>query len=403
MTTDPVSESNGRTTRNPSRIVLGSASAVVVTSLPVFLVGALSVQLALDLAFNPTQLGLAVGAFKGAGAISSTILGRLADRLGATRSLRISLLLAIIACVGIPTLARNATHLTLFLVIAAFGKSISQPGANRMLSRNIPPHRQGIAFGIKQSATPTASLLAGASVPVIAAVSGWQSAFFATAVLGLSSLFLIGPRPAGNSRTSVQGSSDAAPARESSIIVPLLATAFGLSTVASATVPVFLVLSAVDIGLEVGDAGLLLAAASGAAIVMRLALGPVADRMMYGHLWLCTGLILIGAAGVGLLSTSSLMPFAFGSALAMVGTWGFNGVFWYSLVQLHRSSPGRITGRVAPAGMVGGVVGPSFMGLVSQTISFQFAWLSLAFVALVAGLTMGLAASLAGASSDHAA
>jgi MFS family permease len=358
--------------RSPSRAVLAGGAGVVVCTLPVFLTGALSTDLGAELSFSAAQLGLAVALFKATGAVSSAPLGRVADRLGATVSLHLSIGAAGLACIGIAAASGTWTALVAWLVLAALGKSLSQPAANRLLSRNVPAKHQGIAFGVKQSAAPLASMLAGISVPLVALAAGWRAAFFATAALGALAMLLVGrrSRPAGRQVTAVASQGDGA----GGVTVAVLGVAFGLSSIASATIPVFFVPAAFAGGLSAETGGVVLAAASLAAILTRIALGAFADRLTRGHLYICSILLGLGAAGLALLAVGgdALLPVA--AVVALAGAWGFNGVFWYSLVRLRPATPGKITGAVAPAGMIGGVIGPGAMGAVSEIYSYSAGW-----------------------------
>lgn len=376
--------------RSPSRAVLAGGAGVVVCTLPVFLTGALSTDLGAELSFSAAQLGVAVAVFKATGAVSSAPLGRVADRLGATVSLRLSIGAAALACIGIAAAAGTWMALVVWLVVAALGKSLSQPAANRLLSRNVPAKQQGIAFGIKQSAAPLASMLAGISVPLVALAVGWRAAFFATAILGALAMVLVGRRSRSSGRQVAHADADGD--RAGGVTVAVLAVAFGLSSVASATVPVFFVPAAFARGLSAESGGVVLAVASLAAILTRIALGAVADRLTTGHLYICTVLLGLGAAGLAMLAVGgeALLPVA--AVIALAGAWGFNGVFWYSLVRIRPATPGKITGAVAPAGMIGGVVGPGAMGAVSELYSYAAGWWVLCISTVLSTAVMAVGA-----------
>ena len=67
--------------RGPVANALLAALVVAGGSLPVYLTGALFVQLSVDLAFGTVGLGAVVGAYRGATAVAAVPRGRLADRV----------------------------------------------------------------------------------------------------------------------------------------------------------------------------------------------------------------------------------------------------------------------------------------------------------------------------------
>ena len=75
--------------RDPVRKTMWAAAAVATAAtLPVFLTGALAVQMRADLGFDESGLGLTVAAYFGAAALLSTAGGRVAEWLGAARGTR---------------------------------------------------------------------------------------------------------------------------------------------------------------------------------------------------------------------------------------------------------------------------------------------------------------------------
>jgi MFS family permease len=358
----------------------------IVMDLPGLLTGALAVPIMQEFAFGTAGLGLAIGATRGAAALSSIHVGRLVDRLGSVNSLRIATVLAVIASAGIAFVAQGWGTLTFFLALSGVALSTGHPAANRLLSILVPPRRQGVAFGIKQSSPPMASLLAGLSVPLVAATLGWRWAFGLGALLALSMLVLIGKRP------KVRPQAVARSAGEGSELSPrfmlAIGLAFGLGTGAAVVVPGFFVDAAVRAGTPVGRAGVVLAVASVATILMRLSLGFLADRLVSGHFRLCASLVAIGAGGLLLIGSNRPTLMAAGAIIAMAHLWGFNGVFWYAVVRVGADSPGTITGAVSPGGHLGGSLGPILFGIIAASATYRTAWLAFFVVAVGASAMM---------------
>lgn len=382
--------SAGRNTTSMVRAIALGASANTVSLLPVFLTGAMAVQISRDLTFGTAALGLATAIYRGTGALVSPTLGRLTDRLGVTRSLRLAALLAGTSALGIATFARSWTSLVLWLMLAGCSQGFGRPAANRLLSNNVDPRRLGTAFGFKNSAPPTATIIAGLSVPLIALQFGWRYAFFMTAFLALGVGFFAGRRrPNGTavSRRLPRDSSTPAPVANRRLIL-MLGTALGLGTMTSSVITTFYVDAAVKAGTPEGQAGLILAAASGCAILSRIGSGILSDRIVKGHLGLCAGLIWSGAVGVGLLALNVPAIMSFAALLATAGAWGFNGVFWYAAIRSSPESPGTLTGLLAPGALLGSTIGPVLFGWIVERTSYPVGWTFSACMGLVAGAAM---------------
>jgi hypothetical protein len=88
--------------RGPTVAAVAGAGAVnAVCLLPLFLTAALAVQLRAELGFGPAALGVAVATFLGAAAAASVPLGRLAQRVGPGRGLRVAAAVSAVCTLGI--------------------------------------------------------------------------------------------------------------------------------------------------------------------------------------------------------------------------------------------------------------------------------------------------------------
>lgn len=371
----------------PGAMALG-ASVTVVALLPVFLTGSMAVQLTEELAFGSAGLGLAVAAFRSGGAVTSVFLGRLADRLGAMRTIRLAAVVGLLTTLGIAFTVTRLATLVAWLAIGGSALALAQPGANRLLTATVDPRRLGTAFGFKQSAPPIASLLAGAAVPLIAITIGWRWAFGLAALAAIALLLSTTnppPKPAESTAESKQRSKEPLPHRW---VIALLATGFGLGTFTSSTVTTFYVASAADAGSTPAFAGTVLAVASLAAIGARLLAGVISDRLVTGHLTMCAALVGLGSFGIALLATANPRWMSVGLVIALMGNWGFNGVFWFALVRSFPDTPGRITGAASPGGLIGSTLGPLLMGAVIDATGFRVAWLIATVIGAIAATTL---------------
>lgn len=370
-------------------IVIGGA-ATVIGSLPGLLTGALAPQLAEALAFGVAGLGTAFAIQSGAGALASVPLGRVVDRLGAARSIRLAMLVTATIAFLIATVTRSFVALVALLVVGSLAKRLIEPAANRLLMDHVGQRRLGLAFGLKQSAPPAAVLLAGLSVPIVATVWGWRGAYAIAGVLAVGVAAAVWRRSTPRvravsepGRSSDDSPSDAGPDRRTLLILTI---AFGLANGASVTVPVFYVSAAVFAGTSPAAAGIMLAVASSVAIGMRLLLGVVTDRLVDGHLRLCGAMLASGAVGFGLLATGHTVLVTGGVILALAGAWGFSGVFWFTMVRSNPSAAGTVTGKVAPGALIANSLSPLLFGLIAERASFAVGW---GFAGVMAALAAG--------------
>lgn len=374
--------------RSPIGAMFLGGSVTVIGALPVFMTGALAVQMTDDLTFGLVALGFAVAMYRAASAVTSPFLGRLADRLGATWSMRLASALAIVSSGGLGLLTRGFAGVVAFLVVGGCANALGQPAANRLLVAAVPAHRLGFGFGLKQSAMPVASVLAGISVPVVALTLGWRWAFGIAALLSVVVIVAIGRAPAGARRARAAAADGAAPGRLDRGTILLFAVTLGLATCAYASPTAFYVTSAVAAGVTPSMAGTILAASSATAIATRFLAGWACDAFATGHLRICAAVLLVGSVGSLLLATGRVGLMTAGIFLALGIGWGFNGVFWYSLVRVYRDMPGRATGAVAPGGLIGGTVGPFIFGLIAERSGYAPAWTFIAVIAVVAAAGM---------------
>ena len=376
------------------RLVTLAMGLTVVCTMPLWLVGALSVQMRADLGYSIVALGGAVALQRVGGAALSLPLGRLADRLGPTPAMRVAAVLAALAALGIAALVDSFGALAAFLLLSGAANALGQTAANLALVRAVPSTRQGMAFGIKQSALPIGSLIAGLTVPVLALTVGWRWGFVLAGVLSLLVLVSV-PRGRSERYRRPDGVTNRL-SRRGPLLILGIALFFGMSAATGLTT--FIVESSTDAGFSPALAGLLLTVGSACSIVTRLVAGRRADRRGGRHLITVARMQLAGAVGLVLIAVGHPVLIVVGVVLAFSFAWGFNGVFWFAIVRLSPATPAAASGTVMPAGMLGGVAGPLLFGWVVETYGFTAAWLTAAGWSLSAGLLMLLGRRILAAS-----
>lgn len=371
---------------NPIRVVLAGSVALTAAVVPVFLAGALSGRIGDDLGFGAGAAGAAVAAFfVGAGAFAVP-MGHLTERIGPTRALRAGALVSAASALGVAALASSWWQLTALLAVGGSAVGLVDTGAARAFGDAVPPTRHGIAFGAKEASVPAASLAAGLSIPVLAEHLGWRSAFVAGALLA-PLVWAVVPRLAADRPPPDDGA--AGEARRGPLV--LFAAGVALAVGAATAASTLLVPAIEDRGWQEGDAGLLLAVASGVSIGVRLAAGSRGDRRPRSTWSMVATLLVIGAGGAVLLAATSAGPAGVLGAVAVIGGgWGWTGLAFQTAVRVGRDRPAAAAGLVLTGLSVGGAAGPAAFGALASAMSYSAAWASSA-----AALLVGAAAILA--------
>ncbi len=369
------------------RPIIMAVAVATAGMLPPFLTGGLAVQVRADLDFGPGALGLAVAAFFATSSLVSAVMGRLVERIGAHRGMRLAAAGSAISLLGIATLASSLAGLVACLVLGGLANAISHPSTHLSLAREVPADRQGLSFGIKQSAIPAATLLAGLAVPAIAVTLGWRWAFAGATVLALAVALMV---PAETAKTAgvVHRAKEARVGDARPLSLVLLAFGIGLGSIAATPLGTFLVESSVQAGLRVETAGLLLAFGSACGITVRVLFGHLADGMSGGRLRLVAAMLGVGTAGFVLLATGVGPLLVAGTVLGFGAGWGWPGLFNFAVVKTSPGAPAAATGITQTGASGGAALGPLLFGFVVEGTSFTTAWLLCAGIALVAALTV---------------
>src|SRR5829696_3748489 len=173
----------------PSALAIAAGSATV---LPGFLIGSLALQIRADLGVSVGAVATGVTVFFAAGAVGAGPGGRLAERAGALRTIRLCVIATAVLLLAAAVLVQSLAVLLLLLAVAGIANAICQPAINLFMADQVPRDRQGIAFGIKQSAIPTAVLVSGLALPALALPLGWRATFAICAVAVLAIATIVG-------------------------------------------------------------------------------------------------------------------------------------------------------------------------------------------------------------------
>ncbi len=172
------------------RAVLAAVSVNLVAVFPLFLTGAMAVQIGRGLGVKPTSIAILASLFALATVTGSAPLGARVGSWGVRRSLRISSVCAAIALLLI-AVSPSVIVLGLALVVGGLANALGQPAGNSLVAAQVSPQRYGLGFAIKQSGIPLATLLGGLAVPIVALTVGWRTAFAIAAVAALVAMTLV--------------------------------------------------------------------------------------------------------------------------------------------------------------------------------------------------------------------
>jgi MFS family permease len=351
--------------------------------MPGFLTASLAPRIRTDFAFGDSTLGLAVALFYLVSAAGSVPAGRLVDRVGAARGMRLAAAATVTSCLAIAALAQSAASLTALILIGGVANALGSPSVSALLKREVAVHRQGLAFGAQQAGAPLGALLAGLALPALAIPFGWRWAFVAAAALVLLALGST-PRAAPMAASSATGGR---PPRGFTSVHALGAAAV-LASAAGVGFVSFLVTYAVASGMSEVAAGLLLAGVSLVAMVSRIALGLLADRSGQEPLRPVATMLAASVAGYLLLIGGE--PVVIAGAALMAGSlgWAWPGGLNLAVVQRSPQAPAWAVGVMMTGLFVGAVAGPLFTGFLAEHGHFNAAWIACASLSLLAAATI---------------
>ena len=375
------------TTGRPSirRVLVSTAVATTAGVLPAFLVGSQAVQIERDLDFGPALLGAAVAVSWAAAAATSPTMGRITEQVGGGRALRTAALLNGTVMIAIALLARNWWQLAILVAIAGVGNALTQPAANVLMARTIPPERHGIAFAVKQSAMPFGTLLGGLAVPLITLTLGWRWAFALGGALAVAAATTVPTRDAFESSAAPRPKQTHRPTLDTPLLLlAVFAAGVGLGAAVASAQTTFLVSGAVESGLGEGLAGLLLTIGSALGIASRLANGARADVRGRGHLRVVALMLLGGAAACAAFAVSEPWSYIVATPLAFAAGWAWPGLFNLAIVRANPRAPGFATSVTQTGTYVGAGIGPLAFGLIVGHGGYGWAWLATACAAVLA-------------------
>ena len=344
-------------------------------SMALLTVPVMATVVARSLGVSATLTGMFVAiAYVGA-ILASLSSGSAVAHFGAIRVSQAGLLLCavgLLVCM-LPSLTTMA--LGAFLIGLGYGPIT--PASSHLLALTTPVHRMALVFSIKQTGVPVGGMLAGALVPGLVLLGGWQSALLAVAVANIACAVASQPLRRALDADREPGR----PLAFGNLMQPLhlvlsqrvLARLAAVSFVFSAmqlslsTYLVTYLQEALDYGLV--KAGLALSIAQIGGIFGRVAWGYVSDRWLGARRTLA---VLAGLMGVSTLATAlvhaQVPPLLVFTLLVVFGASaiGWNGVYLAEVAR--RAPPGMAsmaTGGTLAVTFFGTVLGPALFGALA--------------------------------------
>jgi predicted MFS family arabinose efflux permease len=376
-----------RGTEHELRALTTGVGFVVAGVLPGFLTASLAPRIRADFAFSASSLGLAVAVFYVVCTAASTPCGRLVERIGPLRGMRIGAAATAAACLAIAAFVHSAAAVIVVLSVAGLGNAMAGPAVSALLKRRFADRRHGLAFGAQQSGASLGALLAGLALPAVAIPLGWRWAFVTAAILAVAAATLAprghdepGDTPPAENRRRV----GRRPIGEVHVLAgaALLASAAGVAFVS------FLVLYSVHRGIHEGAAGVLLGAVSLSTTLSRIGLGIATDHAQTDPLRPVAAMLLASLIGYALLIVGQPAPIVVGALLIGVLGWSWPGALTLAVVRRTPDAPAWAVG-VLMAGLFGGATGgPLLVGVLAQHGSFDAAWITCGALTAAAALTV---------------
>ncbi|TQJ29894.1 nitrate/nitrite transporter [Microbacterium sp. SLBN-146] len=344
--------------------LLISIGATVVSGIPAFLIGALFTQINGDIGIPSWSLGVIVATYWVFAALSSTPSGRLTANIGSRKVIILTIVVAMLSLVGAALVTPSWQWFLVWAAVGGVATGLCHPSTNHLINLRVSGERRALAYGVKQSAIPLASFLAGLAIPAIALTLGWRWAYALAAGIAavvLVVFFLVGPRrlPKG----TVRKNSSAPLTREQRVYFLTLASVTTLGAGSAACASTFGVVSAIEHGMHPAVAGVLFAAASLTGAFMRIAVGAL-ERGGGNTMRTITVMLAAGLVGSVLMAFTREWAFGIGLVLVLGVGWGWTGLTHYVV----SSTAGRATPAATGLVQTGSYLGCAILPIVGGAL-----------------------------------
>jgi MFS family permease len=378
-------------------ILLSAANGVV--ALDRLSASFLSPYIVADLQLNNTQLGLLAAALSIAVAISSVLLGRVADATGQRKRILLAATILFSLFSALSGLAAGFVALLLARLLLGFAEGPMIPLSQSIMAEESAPSRRGFNMGLMQMAG--SFLIGGMLGPVLATriadAHGWRAAFFVSAIPGL--ILALGihlmmrrdpPRRAvAADRPAAMPLGQAVAAlwkvRNVRLSIIIAALFSGWLMIQSVFLPVYLTqvkgLAPATMGWVVGMSGL-------AGVAGGLALPALSDRI--GRRPVITVACFLGIFAPLATVLLPADPVMLGIAILLGWTVLGVGPLYCSVIPSESAPVGLVTTAIGlcmgSGELIGGVAGPSIAGPIADGFGLAAPFYICAGLAMICGL-----------------
>lgn len=277
--------------------------------------------------------------------VSSAASVDLIRRFGA---IRFSQYCLVLCAIGLALLTLGATPaLIASALVLGLGYGPITPASSHILAKTTPPHMMSFVFSVKQTGVPLGGALAGVVVPPLVLLGGWRLGALAVSALCVLTAVLAQSIRAENDadRDPKRPISAHGPFRALALVANdvsvrrLALSSFFFSALQLCLTTYLVTYLANQLGYTLVEAGLMLAIATTAGIVGRIAWGALADRSSRPAAVLgLVGLAMAAAAFTMALSSGAWPRMAMTMLCAAFGATaiGWNGVY---LAEVAREAP----------------------------------------------------------------
>jgi len=375
-----VFRNGGRTQRmKDTWLVLGVTLAIqALVAMALLTLPAMAPAVAQALGISAAYIGLYVAVVYAGAMLASLASGPAVARFGAIRVSQAGLVLCAVglllcAVPSVPAMAAGA-------VLVGLGYGPVTPASSHLLARSTPAERMSLVFSVKQTGVPLGGALAGAIVPGLQLLAGWQGALIGVALANLACAALAQPlrqeldADRDENTPMVMGRLGQPIALVlSHPSLRLLAGCSFVFSISQLSLTTYLVTYLTDtLAYGLVAAGLLLSVAQFGGIVGRVLWGWVSDRTLGARRTLTLLAVMMAAMALATAALQASMPpplvagilVAFGASAI-----GWNGVY---LAEVARQAPpgqaGLATGGTLTFTFLGVVLGPPLFGAVSGLV-----------------------------------
>jgi MFS family permease len=351
------------------------------------------------LGISATYIGVYVAVVYAGAMLASLASGPAVARFGAIRVSQVGLALCaagLVLC-AVP----NVLAMAAGAVLVGLGYGPITPASSHLLARTTPAHRMSLVFSIKQTGVPLGGALAGAIVPGLQHIAGWQQALLlvASANLVCAVLAQVLRRELDAERDPSKPLALGRLAQPITLVLShpglrLLAGCSFVFSMAQLSLTTFLVTYLTGV-LAYGlvAAGLLLSISQVGGIVGRVLWGYMSDRTLGARRTLAFLAVLMSVMALATAALQPSMPSALVFAiLAIFGASaiGWNGVY---LAEVARQAPpgqaGVATGGTLTVTFLGVVLGPPLFGALSGMLgSYRAGFAALAVPTALCALAL---------------